>query len=79
MKTMDQRIQELKTRRAELELGGGKERIEKQHKGGKLPVCGAKIRYMEVAAGIGRKPLQEGRAAALQQACEIGCGLPFRG
>jgi len=36
MKTMEQRIQELKTRRTELELGGGKERIEKQHKGGKL-------------------------------------------
>jgi len=36
MKTMEQRIGELKTRRAELELGGGKERIEKQHKSGKL-------------------------------------------
>ena len=35
MKTMEQRIDELKIRRAELELGGGKERIEKQHKSGK--------------------------------------------
>ena len=36
MKNMEQRIEELKSRRAEVELGGGKERIEKQHQGGKL-------------------------------------------
>ncbi len=36
MKTMEQRIEELRQRREEVELGGGKERIEKQHKGGKL-------------------------------------------
>jgi methylmalonyl-CoA carboxyltransferase large subunit len=36
MKTMEQRIEELRSRRAELELGGGKERIEKQQKAGKL-------------------------------------------
>ena len=36
MKNMAQRIEELKSRRAEVELGGGKERIEKQHQGGKL-------------------------------------------
>ncbi|MGB7729230.1 MAG: acyl-CoA carboxylase subunit beta [Candidatus Acidiferrum sp.] len=35
-KTMEQRVEELRTRRAELELGGGKERIDKQHQGGKL-------------------------------------------
>jgi methylmalonyl-CoA carboxyltransferase 12S subunit len=36
MKTMEQRIEELNSRRAELELGGGNERVEKQHQGGKL-------------------------------------------
>jgi methylmalonyl-CoA carboxyltransferase large subunit len=36
MKTMEQRIEELKSRRAEVELGGGKERIEKQRQAGKL-------------------------------------------
>jgi len=36
MKTMEQRIDELNSRREEIALGGGKERIEKQHKAGKL-------------------------------------------
>ena len=36
LRTMDQRVEELRTRRAEVELGGGKERIDKQHQGGKL-------------------------------------------
>ena len=36
MKTMDERIEELNSRRAELELGGGAERITKQHQSGKL-------------------------------------------
>ncbi|MGB7434105.1 MAG: acyl-CoA carboxylase subunit beta [Candidatus Acidiferrum sp.] len=36
MKTMDQRIEELHSRRAEIALGGGKERINKQHQAGKL-------------------------------------------
>ena len=40
MKTMDQRIEELKSRKAELELGGGKERIEKQHQGGEADRAG---------------------------------------
>jgi methylmalonyl-CoA carboxyltransferase 12S subunit len=35
-KTMQERIVELRSRRAELELGGGKERIEKQRASGKL-------------------------------------------
>src|SRR6516165_8478335 len=36
MKTMDERIEELNSRRAELELGGGAEKLEKQRKSGKL-------------------------------------------
>ncbi len=36
MKTMEQRIEELRQRRAEIEEGGGAARIEKQHKSGKL-------------------------------------------
>ena len=35
-KTMDERIAELRTRRERAQLGGGKSRIEKQHKSGKL-------------------------------------------
>ncbi len=35
-KTMQERIEELEQKRASLLLGGGKERIEKQHKAGKL-------------------------------------------
>jgi len=35
-KSMDDKIAELKARRAELELGGGQERIDRQHKSGKL-------------------------------------------
>ena len=35
-KNMQERIIELRARRAELELGGGKERVEKQHASGKL-------------------------------------------
>jgi methylmalonyl-CoA carboxyltransferase large subunit len=34
--SMDDRIKELEQKRSSLMLGGGKERIEKQHKGGKL-------------------------------------------
>lgn len=34
--TMDAKIEELEKRRTSLRLGGGEERIEKQHKGGKL-------------------------------------------
>ncbi len=36
MKTMEQRIEELRQRRAEIEEGGGAARIEKHHKSGKL-------------------------------------------
>src|SRR5271165_2841719 len=36
MKNMEQRIKELRRRRAEIEGGGGVERIEKQRKSGKL-------------------------------------------
>lgn len=36
MKTMEQRIEELRRRRTEVEAGGGAERIEKQRKSGKL-------------------------------------------
>ena len=35
-KTMQERIADLRARRAEIELGGGRERIEKQHASGKL-------------------------------------------
>ena len=35
-KSMQERVAELNTRRSELELGGGKERIDKQHAAGKL-------------------------------------------
>ena len=35
-KTIQDKIAELETRRAGLELGGGKERIDKQHASGKL-------------------------------------------
>ena len=35
-KTLDEKITELETRRAELQLGGGKDRIERQHASGKL-------------------------------------------
>ena len=35
-KTIGDRIAELDAKRAELELGGGKERIERQHASGKL-------------------------------------------
>jgi methylmalonyl-CoA carboxyltransferase large subunit len=35
-KTMQEKIADLHTRRAELELGGGRDRIEKQHASGKL-------------------------------------------
>ena len=48
MKTMEQRIKELRSRRAELELGGGKERIEKQQKAGKLT---ARQRIAELCDG----------------------------
>src|SRR5208337_328701 len=36
MKTMEDRIEELRRRRAEVESGGGADRIAKQHKSGKL-------------------------------------------
>jgi methylmalonyl-CoA carboxyltransferase large subunit len=36
-KTIADKLSELSARRAEVALGGGKERIEKQHAGGKLP------------------------------------------
>jgi methylmalonyl-CoA carboxyltransferase large subunit len=36
MKTIADKISDLRARRAEIELGGGKERIEKQHASGKL-------------------------------------------
>lgn len=36
IKTMQERIVELRARRAQLELGGGKDRIDKQHASGKL-------------------------------------------
>ena len=36
LKTMTQKIAELNKKRADVQLGGGKERIEKQHKSGKL-------------------------------------------
>jgi methylmalonyl-CoA carboxyltransferase large subunit len=35
-KTMQERVAELRARRAEIELGGGRDRIEKQHASGKL-------------------------------------------
>ena len=35
-KTMQDRIADLRARRAELELGGGRDRVEKQHASGKL-------------------------------------------
>lgn len=35
-KTMEERISELRAKRSELELGGGQDRIEKQHAAGKL-------------------------------------------
>ena len=35
-KTMDEKIAELNKKRSEVQLGGGKDRIEKQHKSGKL-------------------------------------------
>jgi len=35
-KTMQEKIADLRARRAELELGGGRDRIEKQHASGKL-------------------------------------------
>ena len=35
-KTMDERVTELRTRREQAQLGGGKSRIEKQHESGKL-------------------------------------------
>ncbi len=35
-KSMDDKVAELEARRAELELGGGQERIDRQHKSGKL-------------------------------------------
>ncbi len=36
MKSMEQRVVELRRRRSEVEAGGGAERIEKQRKSGKL-------------------------------------------
>ena len=36
VKSMQERVAELRTRRAEVEMGGGRERIEKQHESGKL-------------------------------------------
>ncbi len=35
-KTMQEKVADLRARRAEIELGGGRERIEKQHASGKL-------------------------------------------
>ncbi len=35
-KTMEEKISDLRAKRAELEAGGGRERIEKQHATGKL-------------------------------------------
>ena len=34
--TMAEKVAELRAKRAELELGGGKERIDRQHNSGKL-------------------------------------------
>ena len=34
--TMQERIEELRERTSKAKLGGGEERLEKQHKGGKL-------------------------------------------
>src|ERR1700755_2628096 len=36
-KTMLDKVADLNARRAQLEMGGGKERIDKQHASGKLP------------------------------------------
>ena len=35
-RTIDDKVAELEAKRAELELGGGKDRIERQHASGKL-------------------------------------------
>jgi methylmalonyl-CoA carboxyltransferase large subunit len=51
-KTIGDKIAELAAQRAKLELGGGRERIERQHASGKLT---ARERHAIVSAAVGSR------------------------
>ena len=66
VKTMQDRVEELRARREALELGGGRERIEKQHEGGKLSA------RERVAALVDKGSFQEMGAFARHRATYFG-------
>lgn len=65
-KTMQERIADLRARRAELELGGGRDRIEKQHASGKLTA------RERIAALVDKSSFEEVGAFALHRASLFG-------
>ena len=66
VKTMQDRVEDLRARRAALELGGGIERIDKQHEGGKLSA------RERVAALVDKGSFQEMGAFARHRATYFG-------
>jgi methylmalonyl-CoA carboxyltransferase large subunit len=65
-KTMQEKIADLRARRAELELGGGRDRIEKQHASGKLTA------RERIAALVDKSSFEEVGAFALHRASLFG-------
>src|ERR1700733_9274694 len=65
-KTMQERIADLRLRRAKIELGGGRERIEKQHAAGKLTA------RERIAALVDKSSFEEVGAFALHRASLFG-------
>jgi methylmalonyl-CoA carboxyltransferase 12S subunit len=65
-KTMQEKIADLRARRAEIELGGGRERIEKQHASGKLTA------RERITALVDKSSFEEVGAFALHRASLFG-------
>jgi methylmalonyl-CoA carboxyltransferase large subunit len=65
-KTMQERIADLRLRRAEIELGGGRDRIEKQHASGKLTA------RERIAVLVDKSSFEEVGAFALHRASLFG-------
>ena len=65
-KTMQEKVADLRARRAEIELGGGRERIEKQHASGKLTA------RERISALVDKASFEEVGAFALHRASLFG-------
>ena len=65
-KTMQEKVADLRARRAELELGGGRDRIEKQHASGKLTA------RERIAALVDKSSFEEVGAFARHRASYFG-------